>query len=98
LVHLADYKQKNNGDTNVPFNFKGYETLGKWVSNQRQQYKLHKNNKSSSIMKERFCALVKLDFDSEWRSNYTFEERLAQLADYKEKNGDCNVPAKFKGR
>jgi hypothetical protein len=49
-------------------------------------------------MKERFCALVKLDFDSEWRSNYTFEERLAQLADYKEKNGDCNVPAKFKGR
>jgi hypothetical protein len=28
---------------------------------------------------------------------YTFEERLSQLADYKEKNGDINVPQRFKG-
>jgi hypothetical protein len=30
-------------------------------------------------------------------NQYTFEERLAQLADYKEKNGHCNVPHCFKG-
>jgi hypothetical protein len=29
------------------------------------------------------------------RKYHTFEERLAQLADYKEKNGNCNVPQSF---
>ena len=28
---------------------------------------------------------------------FTFEEGLTQLADYKEKNGDCNVPYSFEG-
>ncbi|OEU10818.1 hypothetical protein FRACYDRAFT_211595 [Fragilariopsis cylindrus CCMP1102] len=96
LAQLADYKEKT-GDCNVPFDFKGYKNLGSWVSHQRQQYKLHKQNKSSSKMKERFCALEKLGFDFELGLRHTFNERLAQLADYKEKTGDCNVPNSFKG-
>ena len=48
-------------------------------------------------MKERFCALEKLDFNFEWKLNHGFKERLAQLVDYKEKTGDCNVPSSFKG-
>jgi hypothetical protein len=96
LVQLTAYKEKN-GDCNDPYKFKGYGNLDRWVSNQRQEYKLYKENKSNSMTKERSCALEKLDF--EWRSddNHTFEERLVQLADYKENNGDCNVSYRFKG-
>jgi hypothetical protein len=95
LEQLSDYR-KNNGDCNVPQGFKGYRNLGWWVNVQRKQYKNYKENKPSPITKERICALEKLDF--EWgKRRLTFETRLAQLTDYKEKNGDCNVPYNFKG-
>ncbi|OEU18312.1 hypothetical protein FRACYDRAFT_236589 [Fragilariopsis cylindrus CCMP1102] len=31
------------------------------------------------------------------KTYYSFQERLLQLADYKQKNGDCNVPKLYKG-
>jgi hypothetical protein len=88
LTQLADYKQ-NNGDCNVPQNFEEYGNLGCWVSNQRSHYRKYKESKKSSMTKQRIRALEKLDF--EWKLHLTFEERLSQLADYKQKNGDCNV-------
>jgi hypothetical protein len=91
LAQLADYK-KHNGDCNVPQRFEGYGNLGGWVNIQRYQYKLYTENKPNDYFtKERICALEKLDF--EWRKRqFNFEERVAQLADYKQKNGHCNVP------
>ena len=93
LTQLADYKQ-NNGDCNVPQNFEEYGNLGCWVSNQRSHYRKYKESKKSSMTKQRIRALEKLDF--EWKLYLTFEERLSQLADYKQKNGDCNVPSSTK--
>jgi hypothetical protein len=64
LAQLADYKKKN-GDCDVPCQFEGYKNLGKWADNQRQQYKLYKDNKECSMTKERICAMEDLGF--KWR-------------------------------
>jgi hypothetical protein len=64
LAQLADYR-KNNGDCNVPCQFAGYNNLGKWADNQRQQYKLYKENKECSMTKERIRAMENLGF--KWR-------------------------------
>ena len=64
LAQLADYR-KNNGDCNVPCQFEGYNNLGKWADNQRQQYKLYKENKDCSMTKERIRAMENLGF--KWR-------------------------------
>jgi hypothetical protein len=64
LAQLADYR-KNNGDCNVPCQFEGYKNLGKWADNQRQQYKLYKENKECSMTKERIRAMENLGF--KWR-------------------------------
>jgi hypothetical protein len=93
LTHLADYKKKY-GDCNVPQNFEEYRNLGKWVNYQRAEYKKCKENKKSSMTKVRIRALEKLDF--KWKLHLTFKDRLIQLADYKQKNGDCNVPSRCK--
>jgi hypothetical protein len=91
LAHLSDYK-KHNGDCNVPQSFQGYGNLGSWIDNQSHEYKLY-----SSMTKEQFYALEKLGF--KWRINtkHNFEDRLAQLADYKDKNGHLNIPQRFQG-
>ena len=94
LAQLADYK-KNNGHCNVPRSYKGYRNLADWVSHMRTQYKHCKQNKLSPMTKERISALEKLDF--EWKLYFTFEDRLVQLADYKQKFGDCHVPKKGYG-
>jgi hypothetical protein len=44
---------------------------------------------------EEIDALNNIDFV--WKPYHNFKERLIQLVDYKAKNGDCNVPRKFKG-
>ncbi|OEU05805.1 hypothetical protein FRACYDRAFT_153343, partial [Fragilariopsis cylindrus CCMP1102] len=96
LAQLADYKEKN-GHCIVPQSFQGYGNLGQWVDNQRQEYKKYKESKPSNMTDERIRELEKLDF--KWRicTKLNFEDRLAQLADYKEKNGHCIVPQSFQG-
>ncbi|OEU07320.1 hypothetical protein FRACYDRAFT_197621 [Fragilariopsis cylindrus CCMP1102] len=95
LVQLADYKEKN-GHCNVPQSFQGCRSkLGNWVCDMRTQYKKYKESKPSNMTNERISALEKLDF--KWSKRHSFEDRLAQLADYKEKNGHCNVPQSFQG-
>ena len=64
LAQLADYR-KNNGDCNVPCQFEGYNNLGKWADNQRQQHRLYKEDKECSMTKERIRAMEKLGF--KWR-------------------------------
>ena len=97
LLQLADYKQQN-GDCNVPKLYKGHGNLGHFVGDQRYQYKRYKGNKKSPMTVERITALEKLNF--EWTLVMSFDERLSQLALYKEQhsiNNDCNVPFRYKG-
>jgi hypothetical protein len=97
LQELATYKQVN-GHTNVPQKFPSNKPLGTWVANQRTQYRLFKANENSSMTPERIESLNELDFNlglGGIRSNASWEERLQELATYKQVNGHTNVPQKF---
>jgi hypothetical protein len=94
LAQLTKYKEEN-GNCNVPREFKGFPKLGSWVTYMRDEYKKYNDGKYSTLTDEKIKSLDKLDFV--WKINYTFEDRLAQLTKYKEKNGNCNVPREFKG-
>jgi hypothetical protein len=97
LQELATYKQVN-GHTNVPQKCPSNKPLGTWVHNQRTQYRLFKANENSSMTPERIESLNELDFNlglGGIRSNASWEERLQELATYKQVNGHTNVPQKF---
>jgi hypothetical protein len=93
LSDLADYF-KNHGQSNVPKNYCENTRLGKWVANQRCQYKLHLEGNISSITTYRIQALESLGF--EWDSHEAaWEVRLSELADYRTLHGHCDVPRKY---
>jgi hypothetical protein len=90
LSELADYR-KINGHCNVPHNYSENTTLGKWVNNQRQQYKLHRDGKTSTLTNFRIQELEGIGF--EWgRCNTAWGDRLCELANYRKIHGHCNVP------
>jgi len=61
LSDLANYERKH-GNTNIPIKYKGYGNLGRWINLTRNQYKLYKENKPSTLTKERARKLEKIDF------------------------------------
>ena len=78
---LAKYKAKH-GDTNVP---QSQGSLGNWVKTQHQAYK------KDRLSLERIEKLEGLGFN--WRGILpTWNERLGELAKYKVKHGNTNVP------
>jgi len=85
---LVDYK-KTYGNCNVAHTGPECSGLGSWVSIQRTVYK------NGKLQTDRTAKLEKLGFvwnlaDSRW------EERFQELVEYKQKYGNCNVPAKYK--
>jgi hypothetical protein len=96
LQQLRDYKAAH-GDLLIPIRFKENPSLGKFVHNTREQYKLyHKKTppgekKKCSLTAERIRQLEELGFVwSTQRSLHQKEEwemRLQQLKDYKQKHG-----------
>jgi hypothetical protein len=89
LSELADYR-KEYGNCNVPKRYSDNLKLGKWVAEQRTQYRFHKEGKISSRMLSRIEELESLGF--EWRVGVTaWEDRLSELADYRKIHGHCNV-------
>jgi hypothetical protein len=93
LSKLADYR-KIHGHCNVPRNYSENNQLGRWVSQQRGYYRLHKEGKKSSMTTFRIQELESLGF--EWGVCVTaWEDRLSELADYRKINGHCNVPKKY---
>ncbi|CAB9519299.1 helicase [Seminavis robusta] len=106
IQQLQDYKDEH-GDLLIPIRFKENPSLGKFVHNTREQYKLFLRNqkqeqggskptKRCSLTPERIAQLEALGFA--WSTDRTkhqkedWEARLQQLKDYKAKHGDCLVP------
>ena len=94
FAELVDFKRRV-GHCNVS---QSSGPLGQWVSDQRQQYRLRKEKKYSSMTEERITKLEGLDF--QWtlynrkrkRSEPTdWEDRFAELVDFKRRVGHCNV-------
>ena len=89
-AELVEYKEKN-GHCKVPDSYKANgKRVGKWVNNQRTQYKLFTEGKKSSMTQGRINKLNSLKFV--WVAKVTWEERFEELVEYKEKNGHCKVP------
>lgn len=72
---------------------RNHPKLGAWVNDQRKDYGKYKNGKPSSMNEEKIRLLESVKFT--WKIQYTWEERCVQLADYKESNGNCNVPTNY---
>jgi Helicase associated domain len=102
VEQLKNYK-KEHGDLLIPIRYKGNPSLGKFVHNTREQYKLyHKHHQESNnssgkpkkkctLSAERIRQLDELGFA--WSTERTkhqeedWEARLQQLRDYKAKHG-----------
>jgi hypothetical protein len=91
---LTIYKQAN-GSTNVPQRCPSNKPLGQWVSNQRTQYKLLQEGKTSAMTTEHIKSLNELDFEWVCVNNHFWEDRFQELTIYKQANGSTNVPRKF---
>jgi hypothetical protein len=93
LSELADYR-KIHGHCNVPNCYSENTKLGKWVGNQRTQYRLHLEGKASRMTTFRIQALESLGF--EWDFHGTaWDDRLNELANYRKIHGHCNVPKRY---
>jgi hypothetical protein len=93
LGELADYR-KIHGHCNVPGSYSESSKLGKWVSNQREHYKLHLKGKTSPMTTLRIQGLESLGF--EWDCyGAAWGVRFSELADYRNIHGHCNVPFRY---
>ena len=62
ILYSVDY-----GNCNVPSTYTLLHGLAVWVKRQRQQYKLFKNGKPSSMTEERIAGLENIGFEWELR-------------------------------
>lgn len=91
--HYSELQQylSQHGNTEVPHHHK---TLGRWVANQRQAYKLfHNPNKQSSMTQERIAALDAVGF--QWEIQCPWQSRFQELMEYQQQHGDCLVPYSY---
>ena len=96
LQQLREYKE-DHGDLLIPIRYKDNPSLGKFVHNTREQYKLYQNPadkgkaRRCSLTAERVKQLEDLGFV--WSTERTkhqkedWEARLEQLRQYKAKHG-----------
>jgi hypothetical protein len=93
LSELANYR-KIHGHCNVPRSYSENTKLANWVAYQRLNYKLRVEGKTSYMTVSRIQELESLSF--EWGLNVSAcEDRLSELADYREIHGHCNVPTSY---
>ena len=94
---LVEYREAND-DCNVRQDYVIDEVrLGIWVSTQRRQYKLRQDGKHSCITQGRIDQLDDIEFEWYVGSGTTkyhdlWNEYLRLLDEYKEREGDYNVP------
>jgi hypothetical protein len=96
IAMLKAYKEQH-GDLLIPIRYKLNPSLGKFIHNTREQYKLyHKRcppnyKKKCSLTAERIAQLDEIGFvwttERTKRQNEDWEERLEQLKAYKDKHG-----------
>jgi hypothetical protein len=93
MEELAAFK-KMHGHCHVPLAHKKFPNLGLWVKEQRRHYTLLKQGRPSHMTPERAKELDEAGFC--WDTHEaTWLERFRQLKDYKERHGDCLVPAQW---
>mmetsp|Transcript_27150 Transcript_27150/g.38195 ORF Transcript_27150/g.38195 Transcript_27150/m.38195 type:complete len:319 (-) Transcript_27150:324-1280(-) len=87
---------KKTGTTRVPETYDVAPQLHGWLAGQRKQLKLSKEGKPTRLTQERVNLLKAVGLECEIRKVTTWMDRFNELKRYKEENGDCNVPQKWK--
>ena len=78
----------------VPIKYAANLKLGKWVSNQRSNYKLYQEGKPNPMTAERIRQLESVGF--EWDTTVgLWNERFEQMREFKVQFGHCHVPIKY---
>lgn len=90
---LVDY-MKEHGHSNISQHDKEHDKLGKWVKNQRYEYRKYHNKGlgPSRLGRDRIDKLNEIKF--QWRlrpERIPWEDRFQALAQYKEQHGTCRV-------
>eukprot|EP00592_Proboscia_alata_P023929 CAMPEP_0194446020 /NCGR_PEP_ID=MMETSP0176-20130528/128189_1 /TAXON_ID=216777 /ORGANISM="Proboscia alata, Strain PI-D3" /LENGTH=935 /DNA_ID=CAMNT_0039272661 /DNA_START=817 /DNA_END=3621 /DNA_ORIENTATION=- len=98
LEQLRRFRE-DNGHTSVPVRYHANPKLGRWVKIQREQYALLKQQKPSSLSRERFDALQMMGFqwedpDEDDRDSVWFA-RFRELQYFRMEFGHCNVPPHY---
>jgi hypothetical protein len=95
LSELTDY-HKIHGHCNVPPNNSENSRLADWVKNQRTDYRLNQEGKTSRMTLYRIQELESLGF--EWVSrSAAWKDRLSELADFRALHGHSNVTENCSG-
>ncbi len=94
FLQLREYKVLH-GDCKVSQKSKDYPKLGTWVKNQRvARRNLKTGKKGYSIDSEKIIKLDSIEFD--WGKGFSppksWDEMFAQVQNYQQKMGNCNVP------
>ena len=95
--------KKQFGDCFVSQDYFADPKLGKWVANQRQNYKLYQEGQASDLKTERVRKLKSVGFGSKRFLKKSgsdpkapdWNERFEQLSEYKEQFGHCKVPREY---
>jgi len=77
-----------HGDTDVPDRWKPDPEFARWVSQQRQR------RKKGLMPDDQIQLLDALGFTWQHRERGSWEDRLAEVAAFKAKNGHCDIPLK----
>jgi len=84
-----------NGHCNVPRNCKESLQLGKWVNNQRFEYKKYIQRKTSKMSEERIKLLEGEGFQWSMVEHVPWEQRFNEVVAYKAIHGNCRVPKRY---
>jgi len=93
LQQLIEYKRQH-GDADVPYHYSSNPTLGRWVNTQRREYNRLMNHQTSKITQERIRSLEEVGFIFD-ALEHTWQTMYIALKDYKQQNGNSNVPKKY---
>lgn len=86
---------EKHGDLQVPLDYVAPDgtRLGRWIARQRSARKGSKGE-HTRLTAERIALLDKIGMD--WRSEDPWEHRYELVRQYREEQGNCNIPAQYK--
>ncbi len=82
---------RTNGHCHIPTHLESNPSLARWCKRQRYQYKVKRAGGHSTLSEEREQKLNDVNFVWDVHSS-SWEERFAELIDFKTKYGHTNVP------
>jgi hypothetical protein len=94
LEQLCEFKAQF-GHYLVPKQYSAKPELGRWVSRQRNNYKLYQEGKSGPMTAERIQKLESVGFELKTSSAAFWSVKFQQLCKYKTQFGHCLVPCRY---